>query len=129
MVYFTSESLKVHTVDGYNFLIVEPMGNLSLDAYKAALAQPEIDAAIKHAAATRVYLELNGIWTVGMDQQEWTVVDFGKRLQSHGVQKMAIGLAEHVYPTFGMMAGMYEKMAAIPTKYFPDLDQMVAWLR
>ena len=129
MQYFTSETLKVYQTGEYPFLIVEPLGNLSLEQYKAALSDPSIGNSLDQSQLKMVYLELNGIWTVGMDQQAWTVGEFQSALKAKGVQKMAIGLAEHVYPTFEMLARMYEGQALIPTKYFPDLGQMVAFLR
>lgn len=128
-VYFQNESLKVHTVSGYPFLLVEPMGNLQLEEYKQCLSEPAIVAAIAESKMQMVYLELNGIWTVGMDQQEWTVTEFQTRLKAAGVTKMAIGLAEHVYPMFVNLAASYEQKAVLPTKYFADLNSMTAFLR
>ncbi len=128
-VFIDTPFLKVHTAGNYPFLIIEPLGNLSLADYKAQLSNPEILAIVERTQARMVYLELNGIWTVGMDQQEWTVGEFQTQLKAKGVVKMAIGLAEHVYPTFAMLAGSYEQQAVVPTRYFPDLDQMVAFLQ
>jgi len=127
-VYIDTEFITVHTAGEYPFLIVEPKGNLQLDQYKAELSNPDILAIIERNRLPYIYLELNGLWTIGMDQQEWTVGPFQVKLKEKGVTKMAIGLAEHVYPTFSLMAGSYEKKALIETRYFPDLDQMVAFL-
>jgi hypothetical protein len=129
MMYFDSPTFKVYTTGNYPFLILEPMGNLSLAEYEAILSDNVVISALQHSGCKMVYLELNGIWTVGMDQQAWTVGAFQATLKAAGVTKMAIGLAAHVYPTFEMLASMYASQALIPTKYFPDLDQMVAFLR
>jgi hypothetical protein len=128
-VFIDTPFLKVHVAGNYPFLIIEPMGNLQLADYQTQLSDPKILEVIGHLNVQMVYLELNGIWTIGMDQQEWTVTTFQASLQSKGISKMAIGLAEHVYPTFSMLASSYEKMAILPTKYFPDLDQMTQFLR
>jgi hypothetical protein len=126
--FLETEDIKVYTSGNYPFLIIEPLGNMQFADYQAHLSSPVILAIIDHTQAKQVYLELNGLWVIGMDQQEWTVGAFQTSLKAHGVAKMAIGLAEHVYPTFVNLAEMYERQAVIPTKYFPDLDQMVAYL-
>ena len=59
-VFIDTESLKVHSVDGYPFLIIEPMGNLQFADYKALLSSPEIFPVITHSQLHKVYLELNG---------------------------------------------------------------------
>jgi RNA-binding protein YhbY len=127
--FIDTASMKVYTSGNYPFLIVEPLGNLSLEEYKTHLSNPVILAILDHRQLKMVYLELNGIWSVGMDQQEWTVKEFEAALKAKGVVKVAIGLAEHVYPTFAMLAASYEQQAVLPTKYFADLDSMVAFLR
>lgn len=123
-----TENLKVYSIDGYSFLIIEPLGNLQIEQYKSVLSLANIYKIIEIAKIKKVYLELNGIWNIGTDQQAWTVNEFQEMLSKAGISKMAIGLAERVYPTFKELIEGYEKSAKITTKYFDNLGNMSAWM-
>lgn len=123
------ENLKVYTIDGYDFLIIEPIGNISYEQYKAVLSNSGINQILETTKIQKVYLELNGMWVIGTEQQDWTINEFQMMLSSAGVLKLAIGIAEHVYPTMKNVFDIYEINAAISTKYFDNLGAMSNWMK
>ncbi|MCE3226334.1 MAG: hypothetical protein K0S32_885 [Bacteroidetes bacterium] len=127
--YMNEDSIRIYTSPSNPFLIIEISGNLSLDEYKELLNCTETCKAIEESCQKKIFLELNGLLSVNMEQQDWTSKEFTKTISNKGINQLAIGVAKHVYPAFKPFWSLYEKTAPIDTRYFCSLTEVTNWLK
>jgi hypothetical protein len=127
--YINEESIRIYTSSSHPFLTIEISGNLSLDEYKELLNRAETCKAIEASQQKKIFLELNDLISVNMEQQDWTSKEFTKKISDKGINQLAIGVAKHVYPAFKPFWSLYEKTSPIDTRYFCSLTEVTNWLK
>ncbi|MCE3260316.1 MAG: hypothetical protein K0S12_1957 [Bacteroidetes bacterium] len=126
--YLNEEYIRIYTSDDRSFLTIELKGNLSLDEYKTILNRSDTLKAIEASKRDKLFLELHGLMSLNMEQQDWTSKEYTKAISGVGVSWLAIGVDKHVYPAFKPFWSLYEKTAPIQTKYFCSLTDVNDWL-